>query len=518
MAARAVVSWVAVVLTALAGCSSSGAGGGAAAGGGGAGRGGGGGESGGAGTGGAGGEGAGGGARFTYGLNLGYYNPQLSDREASQLGLAAGARSHRHKLTEPFLDRWGDDIHVEELRDMLASGEQELVCFLIGAAEGHSTAPAGSADWEREHYAPKNLYEPIFTETGAVNPNNYWAAFVERVVRTYGPYIHTWEVWNEPDQVHGNWQAAQTWRTQPPQPTDLVWWNDTLYAYIRLLRITHEVVRRLDPQGKVALGGIGHPSFLAALLRYTDEPTSGKLDAEHPRQGDAYFDVVSYHYYPIFSSGNSDEGARGLVSLGQELRAELDAAGVTGKSFIVTESGAPRFAVGGRPGGPRYAVHYLMKAMSLAQHAGVRRVDWFILGDAAEPGASTDAFDYMGLYGNLTSVSSPTEAQLTDTGVAYATLSGLLTGATTLATGTSTSPGAPQVVALRTREGRPAYVTWMDAASGEDARGVVELPSSGEGSLYAWDYSRTGQVTRLAPTAGQLRVELTSAPLIVLTP
>src|SRR5262249_13266406 len=42
-----------------------------------------------------GGAGAGGaaGTAFTYGLNLGYYNPQLNDTAESQLGLAAGRES-----------------------------------------------------------------------------------------------------------------------------------------------------------------------------------------------------------------------------------------------------------------------------------------------------------------------------------------------------------------------------------------------------------------------------------------
>src|SRR5690349_20768745 len=61
---------------------------------------------------------AGGQSPFTYGLNLGYYNGQLTDTKESQLGLAAGADSHRHKLTESFLDTWGDTIHVPELTAM----------------------------------------------------------------------------------------------------------------------------------------------------------------------------------------------------------------------------------------------------------------------------------------------------------------------------------------------------------------------------------------------------------------
>ena len=107
---------------------------------------------------------------------------------------------------------------------------------------------------------------------------------------------------------------------------------------------------------------------------------------------------MSYHYYPIFAPGNSDSGAAGLVTLHDQLQAELTKAGVTGKSFIVTESGAPRYAVGGDPGGVDYAHNYLLKAMALAHGAGIGRIDWFILGDDQDPGASQSPFDYMGLY------------------------------------------------------------------------------------------------------------------------
>jgi hypothetical protein len=473
---------------------------------------------GGAGTGGMGTGGASG-TTFTYGLNLGYYNGQLTDLEESQLGLAAGADSHRHKLTESFLDTWGDTIHVPELMAMTQAGERDIVCFLVGASEAHSNAPAGSADWQREQWSPKNLYQPTFTSTGDVNPDNYWAAFVARVVKNYSPYIHTWEVWNEPDQVGGNWQATQTWDTQPPNPSDLVWWQDTIYAYIRMLRVTHEVVHKLDPQGKVTLGGIGYPKFLNAVLRYTDEPTSGKVDADHPEKGGAYFDVVSFHYYPVFSPGSSDVGAKGLLQLRDDLQAELDKAGVTGKGFIVTESGAPRYAFGSSPGGVDYAHNYLMKAMALAQNAGIGRIDWFVLGDSKAAGASSDPFSYMGLYLDLTSVSDPPGATITETGVAYATIGHLLAGSVSDPTATAALglPSGTRGVALRTKEGKHAFVVWAEAAD-ENGSGKVTLPASGDATVYAWDYSKTKASSVVSPAAGAVSVDVTSAPVVVIAP
>jgi hypothetical protein len=319
--------------------------------------------------------------------------------------------------------------------------------------------------------------------------------------------------------VGGNWQATQSWGTEPPKPSDLVWWNDTIFAYIRLLRVTHEVVHKLDPEGKVALGGIGYPSYLNALLRYTDEPTSGKVDADHPEKGGAYFDVVSYHYYPVFSPGSSDVGAKGIVKLRDDLQAELDKAGVVGKRFIVTESGAPRYSLGGAPGGVDYAHNYLIKAMALAQAAGVERVDWFLLGDTRAPGASMDAFSYMGLYLDLTSVGDPKDAKLTETGVAYATLGHLLAGALAdpPATAALGLQGGTNGVALRKGDGQRAYVVWAEAAD-ENGSGKVSLPAGGDATVYRWDHSKTGATETAAAAAGKVEVSVTSAPAVVIAP
>jgi hypothetical protein len=400
---------------------------------------------------------------------------------------------------------------------MIKAGEHDIVCNLIGPAPANSNAPAGG---DTEEYSPKNLYEPIFTGTGDVNPANTWAAFVQTVVTTYSPYIHTWEVWNEPDQVGSNWQATQTWDTAPPNPSDLIWWNDTIFAYIRILHVTYAVVHKLDPMGQVTLGGIGYPSFLDAILRYTDEPMAGAVTSDYPDKGSAYFDVVSYHYYPVFSPGNSDVGAAGLVTLHDQLQTELTKFAVTGKRFIITESGAPRYAVGGDPGGVDYAHNYLLKAMALAQNAGVGRIDWFILGDDKDPGQSTSPFDYMGLYANLTSVTSPGAAMITENGTAYATMGHLLAGSVSDAATTAALalPMGTNGVALRMSNQQHAYVVWAEASSGETGTGMVTLPAAGPATVYAWDYSKTQTQTMATPSGGKVTVSVSSSPVIVIAP
>jgi hypothetical protein len=452
---------------------------------------------------------------FSYGLNAGYYNSSLNDVIEAQMGMAAGANSERLKLTEPFLDQWGDAIHVDESKQLISMGMQDFVCMTIGADVMHSNAPAGG---NVENYSPKNLYEPIFTDAGDINPNNYWAVFMERLVKNYSPYIHQWEIWNEPDQVGGNWQATEAWATRAPTAKDLIWWNDSIFAYIRLLRVSYEVVHKLDPQGKVTLGGIGYPNFLDAIVRYTDEPNAGAVDADHPSKGDAYFDIVSYHYYPVFTAGSSDAGAKGIVTSHDGFQAVLDKHHVTGKTYIVTESGAPRYQLGSYPGGIDYAKNYLVKAMSLAHDAGVRRVDWFILGDGADPGASQDSFQYMGLYLNLTNVMSQSAAQQTPTGVAYASFGGLLEGSLSdpVATKALRLKSGTNGTALLTKDGQRAYVVWAETAKDENGSGSVELPLGGDAKVYAWDYSTTKAVGAASASGGKVTIPVTSSPVIVI--
>src|SRR4051794_37429451 len=61
---------------------------------------------------------------FAYGMNGGYYNPQLDDVSQAKLGIAAGVNSQRMKLDEPFLDQWGDDIRVPQTQEYLSMGMQ----------------------------------------------------------------------------------------------------------------------------------------------------------------------------------------------------------------------------------------------------------------------------------------------------------------------------------------------------------------------------------------------------------
>ena len=450
---------------------------------------------------------------FRHGMNMGAPPAGWTDQDQGWLGAQSGADSNRIVLPEYFLDKWGVGIRTDAAQSYLDDGMSELVCFLIGPTRPHSTAPASAPDWQLDWYIAQNLYEPIFGADGNANPNNYWAAYVAETVTTYKPWIQIWEVWNEPDWV-SDYNVTLKWTTEAPTKAQLPRFNGSIHDYVRMLRITTEVAKKIDPNAKIALGGIGYPSFLSALLRYTDEPNAGAVTADYPAKGGAYFDVLNYHYYPVFGTGNSDAGVDGFFALRDSFAAELTKAGVTGKTWNATETGAPRLAFGKTPGGPEYARNYLLKVMLQAQtQPGFLGIDWFGLADGSTDGQSTDPFQFMGLYRNTSKLAKKEDAMRTDTGVAYTTLGKLWKGAKHDPSATA-ALGLPANVAggvFSLANGKTGLALW---ARGTDEAATATYAYSTMSSLsgYAWDYAITNATTSLAPSGGKATLPLTSAP------
>ena len=451
---------------------------------------------------------------FRFGVNPGYYGPGIDRRESSQLSVAAGADSLRTTLPESYLKQWGDGIESEDYASYTPLGLGHHVCFLIGPTREHSNAPASAQDYELDHYSPKNLYQPIFLADGSVNPDNYWAAYVERVAKTYGQYLDIYEVWNEPDQVGGNWQATVAWDNAAPKPADLVWWNDSIFAYIRMLRITHEVVHRFDSDASVTVGGVGYGTFLSALLRYTDEPKAGAVSADFPDTAAKYLDIVSYHYYPVFGGGSSDKGVDGLIAARDDYRTRLSAAGAGERQFVVTETGAPRYAVGGNVGGADYAANYLVKALTLGHFEGLVGIDWFAQGDGAALGASMDSFAYMGLYFDYSKATQVSDTKLSPQGQAYAWLKTWLpnTAADPDALSALALPESVRGAAFLTEQGHHLYVLWARTKDDESATASFSLPAAAPVTVHAFDLVKGAATTMLNPSGGKVSLSLSGLP------
>ncbi|MBU1412564.1 hypothetical protein KKC22_13715 [Myxococcota bacterium] len=447
------------------------------------------------------------------GINKGHRNTTWNDQQTADLAVRAGVNSSRISLPMSHLETWGYEIEVQDIAYYRDHGiDRHLVAFLTKPTVECSTAPAGTADWELAYHMPAGLYEPIWLSEGVVNPANCWARYVFDAVTVYKDVIDIWEIWNEPDWV-ADWHDTLTWWDEPPTAGQLPRFNGNIFNYIRLLRVSAEVIRHIAPDALVATGGLGYPSFVDALLRYTDNPADGSATEAYPHRGGHWFDVHSIHYYPIFGGGNSDTGVEGFLAHLQDHVNVLSANGSGPRTFIVTESGAPHLVVDDNPGGPEYARNYLLKVIAKARAEGVSGIDWFLLTDTAPPSELSSPFDYMGLFLDTADLSSPDDAVMTETGIAHATLSLLASNAESFAPldGEVTGSGIDGVV-MRFSD-RMGYILWAVADSGEDGATTAVVTGTRPLIAYAWNYSADGDA--MFPLDAGDSIPLTSSPVIL---
>lgn len=447
---------------------------------------------------------------FRYGLNIGYRNPSWGDGDSAEIGAAAGARSLRVKLPASHLKRWGYDIERGDIATYASLGMADHIGFLIGSETvGQSTAPDGAAEWENEYYIPRNLYEPVFDGSGAINPENYWGAYVYGAVSQYKDHIKLWHIWNEPDWV-SDWRVTETWATEPPTKAQLPRFNGSVFDYVRMLRVAKLAARAADPEAMIATGGIGYPTFLDAVLRYTDNPDGGTVSEAYPETGAAYVDVVDFHYYPIFGGGSSDRGVEGFIESQQQLADVVAARGAQIRGWNNSENGAPLAPSNDYPnlGSPEYARNYLIKMMVEAQAHGVAGVDWFIL----SRGSDGEVFSQMGLYEDVAQLATTDQAVKTDLGTAYATLSAQLDGATYDAAATTALGISGNVRgAAFTKGGKRHLVLWAaTTGTSETASGSISLTSSAGFDVVGWNGASAAGLA-----AGTAQLAVTGSPVFL---
>ena len=240
---------------------------------------------------------------YRLGNGLGYIGNGWDDARMANLSTFAGYDGQRKKLPEQHFQNWGFGIELGDAQTNTRLGILDVVGYLATPTKAHSS----NATDNSELCYPDNLYEPIWLPDGSVNPKNYWAAYVYKTVEIYKEHIKIWETWNEPDYTR-NYNAVGDWEKNPPNPKDLSHWYGTIFEYIRLLRITYEVAKKVDPECWVATGGLGYTSFLDAIMRYTDNPDGGKVTNEYPAYGGAYFDCDAYHQYPQYGTTDIETG------------------------------------------------------------------------------------------------------------------------------------------------------------------------------------------------------------------
>lgn len=110
----------------------------------------------------------------------------------------------------------------------------------------------------------------------------YWQEFVQIVVEQFGDRIDYWEIGNEINSLCF-WRRVDV-GAQEVSPTD----------YLKILQASSEVIRRLNPDDKIILGG------LAAIDPYTPEVGLDYFDYLYQLNeagGWPYFDILAIHPY-----------------------------------------------------------------------------------------------------------------------------------------------------------------------------------------------------------------------------
>ncbi len=486
--------------------------------------------------------------KFRYGSNLGNYPPwsneELADISAGNptLGIEGiGVQSFRPALQEEFLEAWGYDIRQPDFQHWYDLDIRDNVAFIGYPSEAHRDPQTYCGTEQSRLFA--NMYDPIW-DGGAngtpVNDDNYYALYVYKIATEYAQFVTFWEIWNEPDlsSADASWlppSDPNSWWQTDPSPCD-VDIHAPIYHYVRLLRISYEVLKYVDDKNYICIGGIGSPSFLDAVLRNSDNPNGGWINNDYPLKGGAYFDVVSFHSYPHIDASmwdlpptggiefhrHSDRGVDGFIGKYNDMQMVMNNYGYNGatypeKLWIVTETMLPRKEFSGYIGSDEAQVNYLIKSFVEAQKTDIIQVDLFTISELSTEEDAWNEYLLMGLFKNLSEFTAH-EYELTNAGVAFHTMTTLLQGKTYDANKTAQMniPPGNNGAAFLDSDGSHVFVLWAKTTQdmSEEASGTYSFPGGfgfDEVTIWNWDFRETGHAEVVSPH----NLMLSGAPIFI---
>lgn len=487
---------------------------------------------------------------FGFGVNMGAYYGWTDDQLAniavgnSEMGIeGVGINALRVSLPENFVEEWGYDIRKDVFEHYSQLGAKDNVVFVGFPKEAHR---------DQTNYCPNgpslvfdHLFEPIWDngEHGTpVNENNYYAIYIYKLVHTYKDQVRIWQIWNEPDfsftydAVRAPGDPIGNWWDNNPAPCDYAL-QAPIFHYIRMLRISYEVIKSIDPTAYVSVGGLGYPSFLDAIMRNTDNPDDGKITENYPLKGGAYFDVLSYHSYPHIDGSlrywdndiegfaynrHSDEAVKGVFTRKYDLEEVLFNYGYDGttypeKFWIITEANVPRKAFELLFGSDEAQKNFTIKSIVECQKENIKQLYFYQLGEIKDEKDANHEYDLMGLYKNLNHTVME-DIQVNDAGVGLKTTADALKGKTfdALQTDLLRLPANVNGGAFKDIHGDYTYVLWAKTSidSTERAQATIALPTSLNINMLeskAWDYAQTKRSSLVHPQ----RIELTGSPIFL---
>ena len=480
----------------------------------------------------------------------GFSDEDLANLSAgnAQLGVAGvGIQSVRPGLFESFTELYGMDTRIPTFKyyDSLGLKDNTLIIGFPSAAHQDTVFYCQGT----QSTLFKNMYEPIWDngENGTpVNEKNYYALYVYNLVKKYGKYVKFFEVWNEPGY---DYTGAKGWL---PKGKPGNWWDNNpdpcdyklrapIFNYVRLLRITYEIVKSIQPDAYVVTSGVGYASFLDAIMRNTDNADSGKITKNFPLKGGAYFDGIAFHAYPHFDDAlrtyNSSAGKfdyfrhSDAAALDPERFKYLfeDVAinyGYDGKAvanhypkkiYLITETNLPRKAYGDFIGSNEAQKNWIPKAYVNCAKNGILQMHVYKLAEETPLDKTTYEFDAMGLYKNI-DYTNKLHPEMNDEGIAFSSTSKILFGKKYDAVRTA-ALNLPSTVgggAFRDSNNVFTYVLWAKTTidNSEAAFATYTFPANfALDTLYeqAWNFSKTKKII----TASGINIALNATPVFL---
>jgi len=183
------------------------------------------------------------------------------------------------------------------------------------------------------------------------------------------PRVRYWELYNEPDNADPTLAIdGRGWG----------FWGHRGDEYARMLQRVYPALKIANPNARVVFGGMAYDAFL---------PDNGPFDPEFLDDALAagageYFDVMNFHFYPLFAPQWQDHGI-GIIGKTEAVRAKLAEHGVE-KPIMVTEAGSwsdasPPYP----PTTPEEQARYVAKLHARSLVAGLTVAIWFQFDDVA---------------------------------------------------------------------------------------------------------------------------------------
>lgn len=468
--------------------------------------------------------------------NLAAGNPEIGNK-------GVGAKALRPGLFESFTSEWGVDSRVSTFQHYFNLDIKDNTVIVGFPSEEHQDSTFYCPEIQSQLFA--NMYEPIWDD-GAngtpYNDNNYYAAYLWEVVHTYKDYVKFWEIWNEPgfDYTSGTGFLPPgqegNWWDNNPDPCDYKL-RAPIFHYVRLLRISWEIIKSVDETSYVVVSGTGYPSFLDAIMRNTDNPEDGLVTADFPLSGGAYFDVMGFHSYPHFDGSlreysneingfinyrHSDAAAEGFNRTRGQYQEVLDNYGYDGatypeKLWTITECNLPRAQYGEYIGSVEAQRNFMIKAYVACAADDFVQLDIYKIAEDLTEETATDEFDIMGLYYQL-SVEDGYFNEPNEAGIAMRTSTDLLFGKNYDAEQTAALnlPESVKGGAFSDEFGNFTYVLWAKTAidMSEEASATYSFPMDWEMNDFVrreWNFGETGNSALIANTD----ISLTGTPIFL---